>query len=141
MADEIPPGTLMPFNGEFVCETTKWLLCDGMKRENINDKYINLIKLNIGTITDDNFYIPPNYDNMVLSNSADIIKYDGKTHVLYDGHVHIFSSDSDNSDSDNSIFYNGLPKPLLLMSKSYSKWLANCYKAQNISLVKWIIKY
>jgi len=136
MVDEVPTGTIMPFNGEFLDETKNWIICDGIKRENNDDKYRDLIKLSIGTITDDNFYIPPNYDNMSLTESADVIKYDGKSHIHYDGHLHYFSNNP-----DNSVYYNTLPKPLLLMSDSYSKWLIKCYKMHNVYKIKWIIKY
>ena len=60
-----PPGTILSFNSEV--EPDGWIICDGVKRMNTCNIYKNLIEMEIGTLTEDNYYTPPDYSGSIIS--------------------------------------------------------------------------
>jgi hypothetical protein len=60
---EVSCGSLYCYQG--LTEPDGWIFCDGIKRENINNVFKNILELGIGELEND-YYIPPNYDNFIF---------------------------------------------------------------------------
>lgn len=61
-------GSIICYKG--ISEPEGWIFCDGIPRENIDGKYDKLVEIEIGTL-EDNMYIPPNYDNFMITQLGD----------------------------------------------------------------------
>jgi hypothetical protein len=135
--DQNVPGTVLSYLGEDTPDG--WIICNGLAQINTNNKYKNLIEMNIGSI-DKNDYIPPNYMNMKLISTNELDKKLIKNNCeSYNGHLHVFNKQNA---EDEHYYYYSIPKPLFLSDNNYAKWLSSCFKLGNVSqTIKWIIKY
>jgi hypothetical protein len=62
-------GSIICYKG--ITEPEGWIFCDGIPRENIDGKYNKLVEIEIGTIENETMYIPPNYDNFMITQLGD----------------------------------------------------------------------
>lgn len=116
-------------------ETDGWILCDGIERDNIDNRYNNLASCNIGYITN-NKYVPPNYSNMQLKDTASFDKnlcYD--KHIKYKGHVHKFKNEKFEHR------YDQIPVPLLLAKEAYHIFIQECFINKTENKIYWFVKY
>lgn len=131
--NQIPIGTIIAFKG--LIEPENWIFCDGIPRI-YNKDYDNLINFEIG-ILDKDKYIPPNYDDSVLSKVNDT--YNDKIQLLLLAnkkmiqeleicHVYIHNNIFQ-TNYNNKYFSND--------DKNYEEY--NCEIIENN--IKWIIKY
>jgi hypothetical protein len=88
-----PPGTLISFIGDK--EPNGWIICDGISRVNHSNIYNNLVELNIGSLSENNYYTPPDYTGSVISkiddshtNKIDLLKLMNVTDTLSNINCH-----------------------------------------------------
>jgi hypothetical protein len=69
--ENLPVGTIQAYMGDVLPDG--WLFCDGIEKENIDNKFNNLLQLNIGKLNNNLKYIPPDYSKSAITSISDNI--------------------------------------------------------------------
>ena len=71
LSENLPVGTIQAYMADI--EPDGWLFCDGIEKENTNNKFNSLLQLNIGKLNDNLKYIPPDYSKSAITSISDNI--------------------------------------------------------------------
>jgi hypothetical protein len=107
ITEAISSGSIICYKG--LNEPDGWIFCDGMPRKNINNIFDNLIKEQIGYLTEDQ-YIPPNYDNFTLTkideNNINIYETIVNKNKINNNHCHYYIKQNIICNKYNNAFLN-----------------------------------
>jgi hypothetical protein len=141
-AKELPIGTILPCLGNV--DNNNWIVCDGTELENVDNKFISLFEMDIGSIDSNNMYTSPNFNNMEFVDTVgtDYIKLmnDFNKFLNNSGHRHSFDKKKSlyNQYMENHKIIFDYDKIFIeLITKNYKENLTNI----STDKMKWIIKY
>jgi hypothetical protein len=136
LSENLPVGTIQAYMAHI--EPDGWLFCDGLEKENTNNKFNNLLQLNIGSLNDNLKYVPPDYSKSAITSISDNII--DKTNLLLSLHLKKYSA---------RIFHSYMKNNLLIVDYN-NNFLKNYCNTNNNDIdlniiedrpIKWIIKY
>lgn len=139
-------GEIIMYNS--IIEPLNWIICDGIQRDNMDNKYKDLFDLGIGKI-DGDYYIPPNYCNSIMANINDndsqILKQiDTNSTVEKCYGMHCFRLNYNYVKNYNNVYMHVSDNQIKYLESINSKPSSFCNSEPikiNKEPIKWLIRY